>query len=165
MEERLRLERTGVEGRLLRKGVVFGKDSLGHRFYDLPSLTALTAFEASARHRSFKIASAELNVTPGAINRQIKLLEEELGVPLFVRVADGIELTADAEELYAVLSNGFSRAGQVVRRIKSVKTAKHVTLACRAERRALAPALRAIVADDPDERGVERRVRPPPERR
>lgn len=103
---------------------------MAHRYYDLPSLTALTAFEASARHRSFKMASVELNVTPGAISRQIRSLEEELGRPLFVRAAAGIELTADAEELYAVLSNGFTRAGQVVRRIKSVKNAKHVTVAC-----------------------------------
>lgn len=49
-----------------------------HRYYRLPSLTSLTAFEASARHRSLKRAAEELNVTPGAISRQIKSLEQEL---------------------------------------------------------------------------------------
>ena len=37
------------------------------RYYDLPSLTTLAVFEASARHLSFKLAAAELNVTPGAV--------------------------------------------------------------------------------------------------
>ncbi|TIT59280.1 MAG: LysR family transcriptional regulator, partial [Mesorhizobium sp.] len=50
------------------------------RYYDLPSLTALAVFEASARHLSFKLAAAELNVTPGAVSRQIKAIEDELGV-------------------------------------------------------------------------------------
>ena len=73
-----------------------------HRYYQLPSLTSLTAFEASARHRSIKLAAGELNVTPGAISRQIKALEEELGTPLFVRGSSGTSLTADGEERCAV---------------------------------------------------------------
>ena len=43
-----------------------------HRYYRLPSLTSLAAFEAAARHRSFTRAADELNVTPGAISRQIR---------------------------------------------------------------------------------------------
>lgn len=101
-----------------------------HRYYRLPSLTSLTAFEASARHRSLKRAAAELNVTPGAISRQIKSLEQELGVPLFVRGAAGMNLTADAETLYAVLSYGFSRAAETIETIRSGNRARRVTLAC-----------------------------------
>ena len=101
-----------------------------HRYYQLPSLTSLTAFEASARHRSIKLAAGELNVTPSAISRQIKSLEEELGTPLFVRGSSGVSLTADGEELYSVVSNGFSRAAEAVLRIKRGNRSRHVTLAC-----------------------------------
>lgn len=51
----------------------------------LPSLSALRAFEAAARHGSFKAAAAELLVTPAAISHQVRQLEAELGTPLFQR--------------------------------------------------------------------------------
>ena len=51
----------------------------------LPSLNGLRAFEAAARHLSFTLAAAELNVTQTAISHQIRRLEEELGIRLFVR--------------------------------------------------------------------------------
>ena len=69
----------------------------------LPSLSALQAFEASARHVSFTRAAEELNLSQGAISRQVATLEEMLGVPLFVRVRQRISLTpagtAYAEEV------------------------------------------------------------------
>jgi LysR family glycine cleavage system transcriptional activator len=101
-----------------------------YRYYRLPSLTSLAAFEASARHRSVKRAADELNVTPGAVSRQIKGLEEELGVPLFGRSQTGLTLTADAEALYAVLAQAFSRTAETVQVIRSGNRAKRVTLAC-----------------------------------
>ena len=51
----------------------------------LPSLNGLRAFEAAARHLSFTNAAAELNVTQTAISHQIKRLEEELSLKLFIR--------------------------------------------------------------------------------
>lgn len=60
----------------------------------LPSLNGLRAFEAAARHLSFTTAAAELNVTQTAISHQIKRLEAELGVRLFVRKNRALELTA-----------------------------------------------------------------------
>ncbi len=51
----------------------------------LPPLNALRAFEAAARHLSFARAAEELHVTPAAISQQIKLLEDYLGAPLFLR--------------------------------------------------------------------------------
>lgn len=101
-----------------------------YRYYRLPSLTSLAAFESSARHRSVRLAAEELNVTPGAVNRQIKALEEELGVPLFGRSQTGLMLTADAETLYAVLAYAFSRAAETVQTIRSGNRAMRVTLAC-----------------------------------
>jgi LysR family glycine cleavage system transcriptional activator len=62
----------------------------------LPSLNGLRAFEAAARHLSFTQAAAELNVTQTAISHQIKRLEEELGVRLFVRQNRALTLTPEA---------------------------------------------------------------------
>jgi DNA-binding transcriptional LysR family regulator len=101
-----------------------------YRYYRLPSLTSLAAFEASARHRSMQRAAGELNVTPGAVSRQIRALEEELGVPLFVRSPAGLTLTADAEALYAVLSQAFSRTAETVQVIRSGNRTRRATLAC-----------------------------------
>src|SRR3954463_1591491 len=62
----------------------------------LPSLNGLRAFEAAARHLSFTNAAAELNVTQTAISHQIRRLEEELGIRLFVRQNRALALTAEA---------------------------------------------------------------------
>jgi LysR family transcriptional regulator, glycine cleavage system transcriptional activator len=98
-------------------------------FYNLPSLTALSVFEATARHSSLKAATAELNVTSGAISRQIKALEAELGVALFIRTARGVVLTPAGEELYATVAAGFSRMSDTTRAIKRGDRSRNVTLA------------------------------------
>jgi LysR family glycine cleavage system transcriptional activator len=64
----------------------------------LPSLNGLRAFEAAARHLSFTNAASELNVTQTAISHQIKRLEEELGIRLFVRQNRALALTPEAKE-------------------------------------------------------------------
>src|SRR5450755_213465 len=64
----------------------------------LPSLNGLRAFEAAARHLSFTRAASELNVTQTAISHQIRRLEQELGVRLFVRQNRALDLTAEARE-------------------------------------------------------------------
>jgi LysR family transcriptional regulator, glycine cleavage system transcriptional activator len=64
----------------------------------LPSLNGLRAFEAAARHLSFTQAASELNVTQTAISHQIRRLEEELGVPLFIRKNRALALTPEASE-------------------------------------------------------------------
>jgi LysR family glycine cleavage system transcriptional activator len=64
----------------------------------LPSLNGLRAFEAAARHLSFTVAAAELNVTQTAISHQIRRLEEELGVRLFVRQNRALALTPEARD-------------------------------------------------------------------
>ncbi|MFT5487498.1 MAG: LysR family glycine cleavage system transcriptional activator [Paracoccaceae bacterium] len=60
---------------------------------NLPSLNGVRAFEAAARCGSFKKAAEELNVTPAAISRLVKLLEERLEVPLFLRNPNNLTLT------------------------------------------------------------------------
>ena len=59
----------------------------------LPPLNALRAFVAAARHESFLEAGEELNVSPGAISRHVKILEEFLNSSLFLRRSNGVELT------------------------------------------------------------------------
>lgn len=59
----------------------------------LPSTQALNCFEAAARHQSFTRAAQELNLTQGAVSRQVAVLEAFLGVPLFKRTQHGMVLT------------------------------------------------------------------------
>jgi len=65
----------------------------------LPSLNTLRVFEEVARHRSFSQAAIGLNVTQGAVSRQIKQLEDYLGVALFVRTPQGLSLTEAGSNL------------------------------------------------------------------
>ena len=73
----------------------------------LPPLAELRAFEAAARHLSFKAAAAELGVTPTAISHQIKLLEQHCGQLLLRRRPRPIALTRAGERLFPVLRAGF----------------------------------------------------------
>jgi len=85
----------------------------------LPPLNALRAFEAAARHGGFVGASEELHVTRGAISRHVKLLEDHLGVLLFVREAQGVRLTAAGTRLQPVLAEAFRAIAGEAERIAS----------------------------------------------
>ena len=65
----------------------------------LPSMASLLAFDSAARHGSFTRSASELNVTQSAISRQIRQLEDLLGVRLFERVRQHVVLT-DAGKVY-----------------------------------------------------------------
>ena len=82
-------------------------------------MSALRAFEATARLKSFGKAAAELNVTPAAISHQIHALEEDLGVRLFHRLNRSIELTASARVLVPGLSDAFAEIHASVRRLRA----------------------------------------------
>lgn len=77
---------------------------MSHR---LPPLNGLRAFEASARHLSFKIAARELGVTAGAVSQQVKSLEESLSVKLFRRLPRGLLLTNAGSAYLPDLSEAF----------------------------------------------------------
>lgn len=94
----------------------------------LPPLSALRAFEAAARHRSFKRAAEELAVTPTAISHQISTLEDHLRVRLFERRTRQIVLTAAAESLYPVLREGFDAFAQVIGRLTDAQSRPKVTI-------------------------------------
>ena len=81
----------------------------------LPSLNSLRAFEAAARHLSFRKAAEELNVTPAAISQQIKQLEALLGVALFTRTTRALTLTEAAEIALPLITRGFDSLQDGVR--------------------------------------------------
>lgn len=93
----------------------------------LPSLSALRAFEAAARLRSFKKAADELAVTATAISHRIRVLEDDLERPLFVRKVRAVELTADGLVLAAAVSSGFQAMAGAVEQIRRPRRAS-VTL-------------------------------------
>ena len=76
-----------------------------------PPLNAMRAFLAAARHLSFSRAGAELNVTHGAISRQVRSLEEFLGVSLFERQVRKVALTAEGQQLYVETNPAMEQIG------------------------------------------------------
>ncbi|UCI26480.1 transcriptional regulator GcvA [Mesorhizobium sp. B2-8-5] len=78
----------------------------------LPPLQAIRVFEAVARHLSFTKAAQELGMTQAAASYQIKLLEERIGAPLFLRRPRQIELTEPGQRLAPAVSEAFAILGQ-----------------------------------------------------
>lgn len=75
---------------------------------NLPPLSSVRAFEAASRHLSFTRAGDELGMTQAAVSYQIKLLEERLGFPLFVRKTRRIELTDNGAVLATKVIDAFA---------------------------------------------------------
>lgn len=78
----------------------------------LPPMNAVRAFDAAARHLSFRRAAEELCVTPGAISRQVANLETFLGTRLFVRRHRQVALTRAGKIYLADVREGLSRISQ-----------------------------------------------------
>src|SRR5436190_19080949 len=89
----------------------------------LPPLTELRAFEAAARHLSFKLAAAELGVTPTAISHQVKLLERYCGQPLFRRRPRPLALTWAGDQLFPVVRDGLETFGEACPRCRRARPA------------------------------------------
>jgi len=84
----------------------------------LPPLIQLRAFEAAARHLSFKHAADELYVSPTAISHQIKQLEEYLNCKLFRRQPRPLSLTAEGRKLYPALNTALDECAAAVAAIR-----------------------------------------------
>ncbi len=80
---------------------------MAKRIRRLPSLNALRAFWAAARHRSFAVAAEELHVTASAVSLQIRQLEEELDFKLFERTPKGLALTPQGARLVPGINQAF----------------------------------------------------------
>lgn len=83
----------------------------------LPPLNALRAFEAAARLGRMTAAAQELSVTPGAISRQVQLLEQSMGVALFEGSKNRPQLTGAGSKLLPVLTTAFQQIDRTVREI------------------------------------------------
>lgn len=81
---------------------------MDHSSPSLPPLDALRAFEAAARTGSFSAAAGQLNVTHGAVSRQVSKLEAWLGLKLFDRVARGVALTIEGNRLFIRTAEAFA---------------------------------------------------------
>ncbi|MGQ9365462.1 transcriptional regulator GcvA [Azospirillum sp. ST 5-10] len=94
----------------------------------LPPLAALRAFEAAARHMSFKRAAAELGVTPTAISHHVKLLEDTLGQRLFDRQPRRLTITRAGMALFPGVRDGLDAFAAAVRAATAAPAHRSVTL-------------------------------------
>lgn len=85
---------------------------------DLPPLNALRMFEAAAQHLNFTRAAEALHITQGAVSRQIKLLEEQLGQQLFVRDGPRLTLTETGQEYSRIVQQALEIVRQGTARLR-----------------------------------------------
>jgi len=116
----------------------------------LPSLSALRAFEAAARHLSFTRAAEELHVTQAAVSHQVRVLEEQLGVSLMRRSTRRLELTPAGERLQAAASSAFGQLVAAVAQLRRSDRQIAITTTPAFGARWLAPRLGRFAARHPD---------------
>ena len=114
----------------------------------LPSLLAVRNFESVGRNQSFTLAASELNVTQAAVSHQVRLLEEELGVKLFERFHQRIELTPAGAELLDVATECLDRLADTFDSLSGRKRADriHVSVTPLISARWLMPRLGEFIA-------------------
>jgi len=95
-----------------------------------PSLTALRAFEAAARHGSFSVAAEELHQTPSAISHQIKSLENYFGFPLFIRHSRYLEVNHQGRRLFDKIKPAFDSIDQVCAELKPFPETDKLSVHC-----------------------------------
>ena len=95
---------------------------------DLPSLSLLQTFELAASRLSFTEAAEDLCITQSAVSRQIRALEDQIGVPLFKRLHRALELTPEGRTLFETVSRNLDELGVCVREIQAVKGYPQLTV-------------------------------------
>lgn len=98
--------------------------------HDLPPLNALRTFEAAARLNSISQAANELHVTHGAVSRQVRSLEEHLGVALFSKEGRGLKLTDSGIRLRDVSAELFNRLRSTCAELQQGQADAPFVLAC-----------------------------------
>ncbi|WP_343559636.1 transcriptional regulator GcvA [Kiloniella sp. b19] len=97
----------------------------------IPSLSALKTFEAAARHLSFTQAAQELNVTQSAVSRQIRQLEDEVGLVLFERHHQRLVLTQAGRSYAEEVREGLEKLHGATLRLMAYRgVGGELTLAC-----------------------------------
>ncbi len=119
---------------------------------DLPPLNALRAFEATARLNSVSQAAEQLHVTHGAVSRQLKVLEEHLGVSLFSKDGRGLKLTDAGVRLRDASGEAFDRLRSVCAELSQGNDDAPFVLGCSGSllARWFIPRLGRLNADLPD---------------
>ncbi len=117
----------------------------------LPSLLAMRAFEAAARHRSVKKAAEELGVTPSAISQQIRRLEEELDLDLLARGSRRMAITEAGQALQQDFQRAFGQLQAAVDRASEPGPA-NVTIGTNPSfsTKCIVPPMPAFVAEHPE---------------
>lgn len=97
---------------------------------ELPSLSALAAFESAARHCNFTAAAKELSTSQPAISRHVDNLEDRLDATLFERTHNRIKLTPSGHRLYKSLVIGFEEIRSAVTEISGRRSSRRFTIGC-----------------------------------
>ena len=120
--------------------------------FNLPPLDLIQGFEAAARSLSFTKAAEELSLTQSAISRQIRALEESLGVPLFERRPRSLALTEEGRILQRVADEVLERLHDTVGRIRASAGVPQLTVSTTGGFASLwlIPRLRTFTALNPD---------------
>ncbi|HEX5377636.1 MAG TPA: LysR family transcriptional regulator [Phenylobacterium sp.] len=117
-----------------------------------PSLNALRAFEAMARTGRATLAAEELHVTHSAVSRQVKALEESLGVRLFTGPRHRLELTDAGRDLLPALTDAFDQIASAVRQVRGGGEDLNVAVNATLSVKWLIPRLAGFVAARPQVR-------------
>src|SRR5215471_9297953 len=99
-----------------------------NRRYSLPQVAFFQGFEAAARNLSFTKAAEELMITQSAVSRQIRALEEHLGVPLFERRHRALALTAHGRTLQRAANGLLEGLQQATDAMRAEAATPHLTV-------------------------------------
>jgi LysR family glycine cleavage system transcriptional activator len=102
----------------------------GRMAFRLPPLSSLRFFEAAGRHLSFKLAAAELNVTPSAVSHGIVALERALGAELFLREPRRLALTPEGAEYLPYISQALSLIAIGTERLPGTSSNRTIAVSC-----------------------------------
>lgn len=94
----------------------------------LPSLNGLRAFETAGRYGSFTGAAKELNVTPTAVSRMVRLLEQRIGFALFRRQANALELTTQGRAFLTGLTDSFDSIARLAEQVAAMRAGPVLTI-------------------------------------
>ena len=101
---------------------------MSKRQLPLPPVNALVVFEAAARRLSFTAAAAELGVSQAAVSRQIRALEDHLGVALFRRLHRAVRLTAEGERLFGAVTMGLGHISETAAALRRDQGRHQITV-------------------------------------
>jgi LysR family transcriptional regulator, glycine cleavage system transcriptional activator len=115
----------------------------------LPPLNALRVFDTVAQQLNFRLAAEQLNVTQGAVAQQIRKLEDDLGVRLFVREANGVALTDAGRAFLPNIRRAFELIGDATASLRTVPTRLTISATPTFAAKWLLPRLSEFIAAHP----------------